>query len=124
MGIHGATINGQTLYIKHLNIRDQRHLQSYHEKYKQIAIDRGRRRCRSSVTQQILADGMWTDAEDQKIASLQFEIENLKATIKAVFLPSQQKQIKGTLNERREELDRPFGQTSRKSWVKPLTIMR
>ena len=102
-GYTEAIINKTPIYIKHLNIRDQRYLHSYHEKYKQRAIERGVETTEER-TQQILADGMWTDAEDQKIAALEFEIENLKKTVKGVFLPSQQDALKETLRERRKEL--------------------
>jgi hypothetical protein len=102
-GYTKVAINKSPVYIKHLNIRDQRYLQVYYEKYKQRAIERGVDTTEER-TQQIMADGMWTDAEDQKIAALQFEIQNLKKTIKGVFLPSQQDAIKESLKERREEL--------------------
>lgn len=102
-GYTEACVDNTPVYIKHINIRDQRYLQKYHEKYKQRAIEKGVDTTEER-TEQVLADGMWTDAEDQKIAGLQFEIENLKKTIKSVFLPSQQDEVRETLNERRKEL--------------------
>tara|TARA_R110001583_G_scaffold48781_4_gene152672 strand:- start:8627 stop:9616 length:990 start_codon:yes stop_codon:yes gene_type:complete len=102
-GYTKVAINKSPVYIKHLNIRDQRYLQSYYEKYKQRAVERGVDTTEER-TRQIVEDGMWTDAEDQKIAGLRFEIDNLKKTIKGIFLPSQQDEIKKSLKERREEL--------------------
>ena len=96
-------VNNTPVYIKHINIRDQRYLQKYHEKYKQRAIKKGVDTTEDR-TKQVLADGMWTSAEDQKIAELQFEIQNLKKTIKGIFLPSQQDEVRKTLNARREDL--------------------
>ncbi len=64
-GYTRIVINKSPVYIKHLNIRDQRYLQTYYEKYKNRAIERGVDTAEER-TQQIVADGMWTDAEDQK----------------------------------------------------------
>ena len=91
------------VYVRHINIRDQRYLQKYYDKYKNIALSKGVE-SKEDREKRVLEDGIWTDAEDQKISSLQFEIENLKKTIKSVFLPSQQDQIKEALEERRGEL--------------------
>ena len=102
-GYTQCQIENRPVYIKHLSIRDQRYLHSYHEKYKQRAIERGVDTVEER-TKQIVADGMWTDAEDGEISSLRFEIENLRTTLKGVFLPSQQDKIKQTLEQRREKL--------------------
>ena len=34
-------LNNEPVYIKHINIRDQRYLHKYYEKYKKIALDKG-----------------------------------------------------------------------------------
>ena len=102
-GYSESNINESPIYIKHLNIRDQRYLQLYHEKYRQRAIDKGVETL-DERTKRVIEDGMWTDAEDLQIESLKFEIENLKKTIKGIFLPSQQDAVRETLNERRGRL--------------------
>ena len=40
-GYTEAVINDQTVYIKHISIRDQRYLHKYYQKYKEIALSKG-----------------------------------------------------------------------------------
>ena len=102
-GYTESTLDGEPVYVRHLNIRDQRYLQKYHDKYKNIALSKGVE-SKEDREKRVIKDGIWTHEEDQKIASLEFEIENLKKTIKSVSLPSQQDKIRKTLQERRSEV--------------------
>ena len=102
-GYTEEALDGTPVYIRHINIRDQRYLQRYHERYKNIALSKGVE-SKEDREKRVIKDGIWTHEEDQKIASLQFEIENLKKTVKGVFLPSQQDAIRKTLEERRTEV--------------------
>ena len=40
-GYTEVVFRGDPVYIKHYNIRDQRYIQKYYEKYKNIAIQKG-----------------------------------------------------------------------------------
>ena len=102
-GYTEATLDDRLVYIRHINIRDQRYLQKYHDRYKEIALSKGVE-SREDRQKRVIEDGIWTHEEDQKIESLQFEIENLKKTVKSIFLPSQQDEIRKTLEERRTEV--------------------
>jgi len=84
--------NGDPVYIKHYNIRDQRYIQKYYEKYKNVAIKKGLETEEQRLSE-IKKDGIWSDDDDLKITNLEFEIKNLSNTQKKVFLPSQKESI-------------------------------
>ena len=117
-GYTEVTFQNKPVYIKHVNIRDQRYLHKYYEKYRQIAISKGLQEEEDRI-KQVLADGIWEEKDDLKIESLQFEVENLKRTVRGLFLPSQkeamQKSIEEKLKEKEElEINRKevMGQTA------------
>ena len=83
-GYSEAYLQDKPVYIKHVTIRDQRYLHKYYEKYKKIALDRGLE-SEKDRHKYVLKEGIWSDDEDLKISSLEKEVENLKATAKAVF---------------------------------------
>ena len=72
---------GKPAYLKHFSIRDQRYIHRYHDKYKSIALKKG-----ISSEKEILIrlknDGLWSDDDDLKIASLEAELNSLKDTQK------------------------------------------
>ena len=90
------------VYIKHVNIRDQRYLHKYYEKYRQIAISRGLDPEEDRV-KRVIADGIWEEKDDLKIKSLQFEVENLKRTVRGLFLPSQKEAMQESIEEKLKE---------------------
>ena len=102
-GYSEGLLEGSPIYVRHINIRDQRYLQKYYEKYKNIALSRGVE-SQEDREKRVIEDGIWSPEEDQKIESLQFEVDNLKKTVKTIFLPSQQQEIRDNLQERLKEL--------------------
>ena len=92
----------QYVYFKHFNIRDQRYIQKYYEKYKNIAINKGLE-TESSRLEKIKNEEIWTDEDDLKIESLNFEIKNLKQTHKTLFIPSHKEQIKKDIDNKNTE---------------------
>tara|TARA_R110002020_G_scaffold22527_4_gene76142 strand:+ start:3537 stop:4520 length:984 start_codon:yes stop_codon:yes gene_type:complete len=103
-GYTESTLDGRTVYIKHVNIRDQRYLHKYYEKYKQLALSKGLDSEEDRIAY-VIKEGLWTETEDAKIASLEFEIKNLKGTIKSLFLPSQREAMAETIAEREAEAE-------------------
>ena len=95
--------NGDPVYIKHYNIRDQRYIQKYYEKHKNVAIKKG-----LETEDQRLAiikeDEIWNDNDDLKITNLEFEINNLTQTHKKLFLPSQKESMAKDIESKRTEL--------------------
>lgn len=95
--------NGDPVYIKHYNIRDQRYIQKHYEKYKNIAIKKGLENEEQRLAA-IKQDGIWSDVDDLAIANLDFEIKNLIATQKKIFLPSEKESIGKTIDSKRLEI--------------------
>ena len=94
---------GQEVFVKHLNIRDQRYIHNYYEKYKNIALTKGID-SESAMLKRLKKDGMWDDKDDSKISSLELEIGNLKKTRDAVFLPSQKETFQKNIDNKTKEL--------------------
>lgn len=102
-GYTESYINNKPVYIKHITIRDQRYLHKFYEKYKNIALDKGLE-CEEDRLKYVLQEEIWTEKEDLQISSLEKEVENLKVTAKAVFLPSQKEALLQDASERESEL--------------------
>ncbi|MCP4923036.1 MAG: hypothetical protein GY915_03270, partial [bacterium] len=103
-GYTEAVINDQTVYIKHINIRDQRYLHKYYTKYKELALSKGVDAEEDRIAY-VIEEGLWSEEDDHRIATLEFEIKNLRATIKSLFLPSQREAMEETIKERQAEVD-------------------
>jgi hypothetical protein len=95
--------NGDPVYIKHYNIRDQRYIQKYYEKHKNIAIKKGLETEEQRISQ-IIEEDIWTNDDDLKITNLEFEINNLTQTHKKLFLPSQKESMAKDIESKRSEL--------------------
>ena len=66
-GYTQALFNDQDIYVKHLNLRDQRYLHKYYEKYVKIALDRGLESEEDRI-KAVMEDGMWSSEEDTQIS--------------------------------------------------------
>jgi hypothetical protein len=95
--------NGDPVYIKHYNIRDQRYIQKYYEKHKNIAVKKGLENEQQRLAA-IKEDGIWSDVDDLEIANLEFEINNLVNTQKKIFLPSEKESIGKDIDSKRLEM--------------------
>ena len=95
--------NGDPVYIKHYNIRDQRYIQKYYEKHKNVAIKKGLETEEQRFVE-IKKDGIWNDNDDLKITNLEFEINNLSATQKKIFLPSQKESMGKDIESKKLEI--------------------
>lgn len=96
------SFKNKPVYLKHINIRDQRYIQKYYEKYKNIAINKGLED-ENSRLQKIKNDGLWSDDDELKILNLDLEIKNLKQTHKQLFIPSHKEQIQKDINNKHIE---------------------
>jgi hypothetical protein len=91
------------VYIKHVTIRDQRYLHIFYEKYKKLALDKGLDLEKDRIAY-VLKEGIWSEEDDMRIASLRKEIKNLKDTAKAIFLKSQKEKLLKDAYDREQEL--------------------
>ena len=108
---------GQEVFVKHLNIRDQRYIHNYYEKYKNIALVKGID-SESDMLERLKKDGMWDERDDSKISFLDLEVSNLKKTKDAVFLPSQKETFQKNIDEKTKEL---YGLKSKRAEVVGVT---
>ena len=102
-GYTEALLDDKPAYIKHVSIKDQRYLHKYYEKYKNLALSKGLESEEDRMPY-LMKEGIWSAQEDSKIASLKFEIENLKRTKTQLPLPSQREAVGDTISERNADL--------------------
>ncbi len=102
-GYTEASLGDSIVYIKHVNIRDQRYLHKYFEKYKDVALKRGLE-TEAERIKYVLDEKLWEEKDDMKIASLEGEITNLKNTVNQLLLASQREEYNKIILERTEEL--------------------
>ena len=102
-GYTEALLDDKPAYIKHVSLKDQRHLHKFYEKYKTLALSKGLDTEKDRVAY-VIKEDIWSHEEDSKIASLKFEIENLKKTQNQLPLPSQREEIGNTVSERSKDL--------------------
>ena len=102
-GYTEASLGDNVVYIKHVNIRDQRYLHKYFEKYKNIALKRGLETEEERI-KCVLKEELWSEKDDLKIASLESEISNLKNTVNQLLLASQREEYNKIILDRSTEL--------------------
>lgn len=97
------TFQGKDIFIKHLNIRDQRYIHKYYEYYKKKALIKGIESEKDRLDA-LKKDGLWDANDDGKITSLEYEIANLKKTRDAQFLSSKKEMFQKTINQKVQEV--------------------
>lgn len=101
-GYTECDFDGRKVYFKHLTVKDQRYLNLYYERYKDIAIKKGVE-TEEEILIKVKKDDLWRDQDDIDIENLKNEIENLKKTKKSLFLKSQQDGVQKTIDEKQVE---------------------
>ena len=102
-GYTEAVFEGQTVYVKHVSIRDQRYLHKYHDKYKQLALAKGLQSEKDKL-KYVIDEGIWEEKDDLEIEALTSETENLKRTARAIFLQSQRDSINQQIEENKKKI--------------------
>ena len=102
-GYSVSTFEGRDVFVKHINIRDQKYINSYYEKYKNIALSKGIE-SQEEREAYIKQESLWEESDDMKIVSLAEEIKNLTKTKESIFLPSQKESFQKTIEEKSVEL--------------------
>jgi len=102
-GYSVSAFEGRDVFVKHINIRDQKYILSYYEKYKNIALSKGVE-SQEGREDYIKKEGLWEESDDLQIVSLTEEIKNLKRTKDSVFLPSQRESFQKTIEKKTLEL--------------------
>ena len=102
-GYTEAVFEGQTVYVKHVSIKDQRYLHKYHDKYKQLALAKGLQ-SEEDKLKYVIDEGIWEEKDDLEIEALTSETENLKRTARAIFLKSQRDSINQQIEENKKKI--------------------
>lgn len=102
-GYTDITFRGETVYIKHFSIRDQRYIHRFYNKYKSIAESKGIP-SEKEMLNSLREDGLWSDDDDRNIINLEQEIDGLRSSKKNSFLPSQKQNIQKTIESKQLEL--------------------
>lgn len=102
-GYTDINYQGQTVYIKHFSIRDQRYIHRFYNKYKSIAESKGIP-SEKEMLDSLREDGLWSDDDDRKIIDLEQELEGLRSSKRLSFLPSQKKNIQETIESKQRDL--------------------
>lgn len=102
-GYTEVVFEDRPVYVKHISIRDQRYLHKYHEKYKQLALSRGLQTEKEKL-KYVVKEGIWREEDDLEINTLNLETENLKRTVRAVFLKSERDAINEQITKNREKI--------------------
>ncbi len=102
-GYTDVTYEGKTVYIKHFSIRDQRYIHRFYNKYKSIAESKGIP-SEKEMLDSLREDGLWNDDDDRKIINLEEELDGLRSSKRASFLPSQKKHIQDAVESKHRDL--------------------
>jgi hypothetical protein len=95
--------NGQTVYIKHFSIRDQRYIHKFYTKYKNIAESKGIP-SEKEMLDSLIEDGIWTQEDEIRIAHLMQEIDGLKQSQKVTILPSKKNSMQKSIESKTRDL--------------------
>jgi hypothetical protein len=102
-GYSVSTFKGRDVFVKHINLRDQKYLNTYYERYKDLAISKGID-TEEERSDYVKEEGLWEESDDMEIASLETETQNLKKTKQSLFLPSKKEALQKTIDEKLLEL--------------------
>lgn len=81
-------INGQPLFLRHFCLRDQKSIEDFYLKYKNIALKKGLE-TQKQIEERLVADNLWLPEDDLKVSELETYISNLRKTKDKILLPSQ-----------------------------------
>lgn len=104
-GLTPISFGGEKLFLRHINLRDQRILSVSFEQQKQRAIDSGVP-IEKDVLDKLKAENHWTEDDDVKIQEKRDYIKNLLQTKSQFDFPSQKADIQKTIDAENEELNK------------------
>lgn len=104
-GYSEINFRGETLFLRHINIHDQRMLNSCFEKQKQRAIEASVPTEKEKLDE-LKSSGEWLEKDDLEIESKKSYIDNLLQTRKQLELKSQKKSLQDTIDSETAELNK------------------
>lgn len=104
-GFSGFLYQEKTIYIKHFNLLDQQEIDAFYDKKYTHAREQG-----LPIEEERLVfleeEGTWTSKDQEDISKKEAYIKGLERSLGKLVIASQQQQIKKTLEEQREELNK------------------
>lgn len=82
-----------TIYIKHLSYKEQSYLDSFYQKFYDESVASGLQ-TQAVKLEDLHKEGLWTDEDETKLKNTEKQIRILDETRRALFLPSQTRQVK------------------------------
>jgi hypothetical protein len=103
-GYTELTYQGDSVFLRHININDQNRLSKLVEYFTEKTIAKGI--CsENDRLEQLKKDGDWTDEDDLKISESEIYVKNLLQSKKKCVLPSQQKEAQKLIDEEEGKLN-------------------
>ena len=94
---------GQAVFLRHFNFKDQKVLNDCFEKHKKIALDKGIQD-EEDILKRLKKDGTWTDEDDMKLQELENYIDSLEKTKAKIVIPSQKASHQKIIDEEKMKL--------------------
>ena len=94
---------GQTVFLRHFNLKDQKLLNEVFEKHRSVALKKGIQD-EKEILEQLLKDETWTKEDELKIKELESYIDNLEKTKAKIVIPSQKQAHQKTIDEEKIKL--------------------
>lgn len=104
-GLTPISFGGEKLFLRHINLRDQKILSDSFERQKQRAIDSGVP-LEKDVLEKLSAENHWTDNDELQIQEKRDYIKNLLQTKSQFNLKSQKLDIQKTIDAENLELNK------------------
>ena len=103
-GYTELTYQGDSVFLRHINIHDQNRLSKLVDHFTEELISRGISSEKERLDQ-LKQDKLWTDDDDLKIAEGENYVKNLLQSKKKYALPSQQKEAQKIIDEETAKLN-------------------
>lgn len=103
-GYSEISFSGKTLFLRHINIHDQRMLNSCFERQKQRAIE-AEVPTEKEKLEELKQTGEWLEKDELEIESKKSYIDNMLQTKKQLELKSQKKALQSTIDSETAELN-------------------
>ena len=110
-GVSTFQHQGETIYIKHFNLCDQQGIDAFYDEKYTHAQNQGLPTELERLTL-LEEEGTWTPKDQEDITKKEAYIKGLEKSLGKLVIASQQQQIKKTLDEQRENLNKKIQQRS------------
>jgi len=94
---------GQTVFLRHFNFKDQKVLNDCFEKHREVALKKGIQD-EKDILERLKKDETWTSEDELKIKELEDYLDNLEKTKAKIIIPSQKAAHQKTIDNEKVKL--------------------